>query len=228
MLYPSSVFFIGSPILVAGRLWAYTLSGELPGHMLRTAIEALCGFTWGALLGSGIGFSLWYWPTIAALARPYIKAASTIPVFALAPLIIVWFGIGVNMKIILSGFAVFLIALAGAYEGAQTVTDREYLALRLYGASRFQILRIYVMPTAISYVFASMRMGIGLAILGAFIGEFISANSGLGYFMVKSGSLYNVPAVLAGAVYLVMLSFLLSASIEYIHRYRLRILSFIS
>lgn len=226
--YSSAAFFIGSPISVGRILWEYTMSGELPSHMLQTTVEALCGFVWGVVAGCCAGFSFWYWPTFAELARPYIKALSTIPVFALAPLIIVWFGIGMDMKIILSGSAVFLISLAGAYEGTRAVSEREYLSLKLYGASRLQILRAYVVPTSVSYVFASMRMSIGVAILGAFIGEFISANSGLGYFMVKSGSLYNVPAVFAGGVYLIALSFLLSNIVQYLDKHRLKILNFFS
>jgi NitT/TauT family transport system permease protein len=226
--YSSTAFFIGSPVLVGRILWEYTMSGELPSHMLQTTTEALCGFIWGVVAGCGVGFSFWYWPTFAELARPYIKALSTIPVFVLAPLIIVWFGIGMDMKIILSGSAVFLISLAGAYEGTRAVSEREYLSLRLYGASRLQILRVYVIPTSISYVFASMRMSIGVAILGAFIGEFISANSGLGYFMVKNGSLYNIPAVLAGAVYLLLLSSILNIMVGYLDKYRLQILNRLS
>jgi NitT/TauT family transport system permease protein len=221
-------FFISSPVAVAGELMRYTRDGTLPRHLAQTAIETLVGFTCGIIAGSSIGFLFWYAPSVARILRPYMKAFGAVPVFTLAPLIILWFGVGVGMKIVLSGFAVGLATLAYVYEGAQTVSARDYAVLRLYGASRLKILQVYTLPTALSWVFSSMRTGVGLAVLGAFIGEFVSSSSGLGYFMVKSGSLYNVAAVLAGAVYLIALSLLLHVTIEYLYRHRFQIISKLS
>ena len=221
-------FLFGSPSLVFVKLVENTVSGVLPVHFIITASEALSGLIMGLVLGTFTGFLLWYSPKIAAISKPYISFFSAIPVFAFAPMIIIWFGIGFTMKVALSSFAVFLVALTQSYEGAKNVDEAEYNLLKTFGATRFQILQKVVFPASFSWVFASMRLNIGIAILGAFIGEFISANQGLGHFMLKAGSLFDVPGVLAGGLYLVALSMIFSWFVGFIEKNKIKIINALS
>lgn len=223
-----TAFLFGSPSAIGHALFQGTASGTLPHAFLITSAEALVGFLIGITLGTFVGFLLWYAPLAARIARPYILFLGAVPVFAFAPLIIVWFGIGFSMKVALAAFAVFLIALTQSYEGARSVDEAEYKLLKTYGATRLQMFQKVIFPASLSWVFASMRLNIGFAILGAFIGEFISSNAGLGYVMIRAGSLYDIPGVFAGGLYLVALSALLTALLGLIEKYRLQIIDRLS
>ncbi len=223
---PRFNFLFGSPISVVNKIIENTANGLLPYDMLVTGIEALAGFVIGITLGTLVGFLLWYSARTAKIFRPYIIILGTIPVFAFAPVIIIWFGIGISMKIALAAFGTFLIALTQSYEGAKSVNEQEYRLLRLYGATRLQMLQKVVFPSSLSWVLASMKLNVGFAILGAFIGEFISSNVGLGYFMIKSGGLYDIPGVFAGGFFLVLLSLLFNVVVKEVEKNKLKIIEF--
>lgn len=221
-------FLFGSPTAIFLKLVENTASGALPYHFAITGLEALFGFIIGIILGTFAGFLLWYSPKIASISKPYISFLGAIPVFAFAPMIIIWFGIGFSMKVALAAFAVFLVALAQAYEGAKSVDEAEYKLLKTYGATRFQMFQKVIFPSSLSWVLASMKLNVGFAILGAFIGEFISSNEGLGHFIIKAGSLYDIPGVLAGGLYLVLLSVIFSWFVKIVEKNRMRIIDWLS
>lgn len=221
-------FLFGSPASIFSALAEGTLSGVLPYHFLITGAEASLGFVIGILLGTITGFLLWYSPMVARVSRPYISFLGAIPVFAFAPMVIIWFGIGFSMKVALAAFAVFLVALAQAYEGAKSVDEAEYKLLKTFGATRFQMFQKVIFPASLSWVFASMRLNVGFAILGAFIGEFISSNNGLGHIMIKAGSLFDIPGVFAGGLYLVLLSIILTWLVSNIEKNRIKIIDRLS
>lgn len=221
-------FLFGSPASISSALVEGTLSGVLPYHFLITGAEASLGFVIGIVLGTITGFLLWYSPLVARVSRPYISFLGAIPVFAFAPMVIIWFGIGFSMKVALAAFAVFLVALAQAYEGAKSVDEEEYRLLKTFGATRFQMFQKVIFPASLSWVFASMRLNVGFAILGAFIGEFISSNEGLGHFMIKAGSLFDIPSVFAGGLYLVLLSIMLTWLVSNIEKNRIKIIDSLS
>lgn len=225
---PKFGFLFGSPSAIFSKLVENTASGVLPHHFAITGLEALFGFVIGIVLGTLAGFLLWYSPRVAGISKPYISFLGAIPVFAFAPMIIIWFGIGFSMKVALAAFAVFLVALAQAYEGAKNVDEAEYKLLKTYGATRFQMFQKVIFPSSLSWVLASMKLNVGFAILGAFVGEFISSNEGLGHFMIKAGSLYDIPGVLAGGLYLVALSLIFNVGVTYIEKKRLKIIETLS
>lgn len=225
---PKFSFLFGSPSAIFSKLAENTVSGVLPYHFAITGLEAALGFAIGIVLGTLAGFLLWYSPKIASISKPYISFLGAIPVFAFAPMIIIWFGIGFSMKVALAAFAVFLVALAQAYEGAKSVDEAEYRLLKTYGATRFQMFQKVIFPSSLSWVLASMKLNVGFAILGAFVGEFISSNDGLGHFMIKAGSLYDIPGVLAGGLYLVLLSIIFSWFVKLVEKNRMKIIDWFS
>ena len=132
------------------------------------------------------------------------------------------------MKIAMATLGTFLVALTQAYEGARSVDIGEFRLLRTFGATRFQVFQKIILPSSLSWVLASMRLNIGFALLGAFIGEFISSDQGLGHFMLRSSSLYDVPSVFAGGAYLVLLALLFQGSVAFVERRRKRVIEFLS
>jgi NitT/TauT family transport system permease protein len=211
LLRPDLRFFLASPVDVALALRDAGLSGELLTHTAVTLGETLAGLAIGTTSGVLLGLSLWYWPLAAHMIRPYVMAAGAVPVFALAPLMILWFGIGIAAKIMVAVIATIFVAMAQAYDGASQVRTQHLRLIHMLGGTRWQAFRKVVVPSALQWVMQAMRLNVGFALTGAFIGEFIASDRGLGYFIVRAASLYDMPRVLAGCVVLMLLSLLLSA-----------------
>jgi len=205
---PEQQFLFSKPSLIISSLVNATVTGELPAHAVTTGSEAMLGFAIGVVSGTIAGFLLWYFPLVRISVQPFLFVLGVVPVIAFAPLVLIWFGIGFSMKVALATFATFLISLSQAFSGAEQLKESDLKLLRILGASRVQILFKAIIPMSLSWVFQSMRLNIGFALLGAFVGEFISADKGVGYFMIRAGSLYDIPAVFAGAVYIVFLALL--------------------
>ncbi|MFA6161197.1 MAG: ABC transporter permease subunit [Patescibacteria group bacterium] len=202
-------FLFGSPMLTLQALYAHSVTGELPQSFLITGLEVVLGFVAGSLLGSILGFALWISSSATKIARPYLALLDAVPVFVFAPLIIIWFGVGLPMKIALVVIGTALVSLAYSYEGSTSMDKDEIQMLRVFGATKLQTLVKLIIPSSLSWLLASLRMNVGVAITGAVIGEYISSNYGLGHFMFRAGSFYDIPSIFAGAVYLLVLSFLM-------------------
>lgn len=172
----------------------------------------------GTTLGAIIGLLLWCSEFTAKIARPYITALASVPIFALAPIIIVWFGIGIGSKVALACISTATVAIVQAYQGAISVDASHLRLMRVLGASRAQVLRIVVIPSSLIWVINAMKLNIGLALLGAFIGEFISAEQGLGYMIVKASGLYDMATVFVGVIALIVIALVLTNLVEHLER----------
>jgi NitT/TauT family transport system permease protein len=203
---PASQFFLSSPLKVFAALWEITSSGQILIDTTITVTEAILGFLIGTVLGTLAGLSLWYWPRAAHIGNPYVAAISAIPPFALAPLVILWFGIGIFAKVMVAALATVFVATAQTYNGARTVNEHHLRLVRIMGGTRWHEFTKVVVPTAVQSMVNSMRLNVGFALTGAFVGEYISAERGLGYFIVRSAALYNMSRVLAGCVMLMLVA----------------------
>ena len=199
-------FFFASPSLVAKRLFLDIMSGELLWHIGITGAEAACGFFLGNLVGISIGLSLWLVPPLARVVQPYIVALASVPVFAVAPMTVIWFGVGFYAKVMLAGISTVFVAMLQSYVGARNVDPDLIGLMRSFGATKMQIYKKVVVPSALVWVVASLRMNVGFALLGAFIGEFISSSSGLGHYVLRASGLFDVPQVLSGVLGIIFLA----------------------
>ncbi|MBS1989959.1 MAG: ABC transporter permease [Cyanobacteria bacterium SZAS LIN-3] len=216
--YPDRQFTFSSPQLVWEAFVKLVSSGELLKNTGVTVMEAVCGFLMGTSSGAAIGLSFWYSKTVARIANPYITALATIPIFSLAPVVIAWFGIGLWSKIMLAFLSTVAVAIVQSYQGAMSVEPRYLKFMHVAKASRWQIFRIVVIPSALIWVINAMRLNIGLALLGAFIGEFISAEEGLGFMIVKASGLYDMATVFVGIIALVVVALVLAAGIDKVEK----------
>jgi NitT/TauT family transport system permease protein len=219
---PDRQFIFSSPQLVLEAFVKLAGSGELIKNTGVTVAEAVCGFIMGTGAGATIGLSFWYSKTVARIAHPYITALATIPIFALAPVVIVWFGIGMWSKIMLAFLSTVAVAIVQSYQGAMSIEPRFLKFMQVTRASRWQIFRIVVVPSSLIWVINAMRLNIGLALLGAFIGEFISAEEGLGYMINKASGLYDMATVFVGVIALIFVALVLTAAIDQLERKLLR------
>ena len=221
-------FLIGSPLAVATEFKKLLLDDNLIMHFATTGSEAIVGLLIGTFLGGSLGLSLWYSETVALAARPFIIALGTLPVFAFAPLMIVWFGIGWKMKVALAAFSTVFVAFNQAYRGATLVSTEHVDVLKGMNASRHQIFRKVIVPGSLDWVLSSMRLNVGFGLLGAFIGEFIAADRGLGYLILRASGLYNIPRAFAAAIGITLLALMLDGGARYIERHRHTIVQVLS
>jgi NitT/TauT family transport system permease protein len=211
-------FIFASPRLVTASFLKLILNGELLHNSYVTVCEALAGFILGTVSGAIIGLSLWCSKLLAQIAKPYITALSTIPIFALAPIFIVWFGIGIWSKIMLAFISTICVAIVQSYQGAMAADDRFLRFMQVVGASRLKIFKLVIVPSSLIWVMNAAKLNIGLALLGAFIGEFISSEEGLGYMIVKASGLYDMATVIAGIITLIVIALILTSIVEQIEK----------
>ena len=216
-------FFFGRPSRIAVYIASRLFDGSLEADSAATVIEAVCGFLIGNIAGILVGLALWYSKVAFEVSRPFITALGSAPMFALAPLLVVWFGTGLYSKIMIAALSTFFVALLQAYTGAEEVS-RDYLRLMAsLGASKTQTFRKVVAPSAIVWVVSAMRLNVGFALLGAFIGEFISSEVGLGHMILVASGLFNMSLVLCGVLAFIVIALLLNWSIGHSEPYLKRI-----
>jgi ABC-type nitrate/sulfonate/bicarbonate transport system, permease component len=215
-------FIFSSPANVWSALLTLLSNGELLAHTRTTLFEAICGFVMGTTAGALLGLGLWYSKTVASVVRPYIAALASVPIFALSPMIITWFGIGIFSKVMLAFLSTVVVAMVQSYQGAMTVQPRFLRLMAVVGADRSQIFRFLVVPSSAIWVINAMKLNIGLALLGAFIGEFISAEQGLGHMIVEASGIYDMATVFVGVGTLMVVALTLSYLVELLEKRLLR------
>jgi NitT/TauT family transport system permease protein len=215
---PHLRFLYGSPSLVLKKLIHDIPQGGLLWDVTVTAEEAFLGFLLGCSVGTLLGLILWSSTNIARVAKPYIIILGAIPIFAIAPMTIIWFGTELFSKVMIAALSTVLVSLVQAYEGARNVDPDLIALMKTFGANKLQIYRKVIMPATLVWVIASLKLNIGFALLGAFIGEFISSEAGLGHYILRGSGLYDVPQALAGVVCLIILSLLMSLIIGLLER----------
>jgi NitT/TauT family transport system permease protein len=200
-----SSFLFGSPSAVWNVLEARAISGELWSDIGVTSTEVILGFLIGAVGGSVLGLLLWYSQFVADLTSPFIAAIGSIPVLAVAPLTIIWFGTEMTSKVVIVAFSCVVVSLTTSYRGARR-TDPDLINLmKSFGASRSQIFRKLVVPSAMTWVVSGLKLNIGFALVGAIVGEYISSDAGVGHMILLGSSNFTISLVIAGiAIVMVM------------------------
>lgn len=178
----------------------------------------MLGFAIGSFFGSLFGLGLWLTPTWAAILRPFIVAINGLPKIALAPLIIVWFGIDIESKIAIAAIITFIVSLMTAYSGAMEVDQDLVRLMRSLGASPRQTFFKVVVPSTMPWIISGLRLNVGFALIGAVVGEYIAAKKGLGYLVYYSGTLYDLNAVWVGLFTLMAVALALDYLVTLIER----------
>jgi NitT/TauT family transport system permease protein len=208
-----NAFLFGSPSAILEHFIKMAMDGTLLVDALTTSGETLLGFGLGNLIGTVIGLALWYSRFISKIVQPYIVAIGSIPIVALAPIAIIWFGTGLASKVAMSTFSVVVVALVIAYKGAMSVDEDQINLMRTLGARKWQIFCKLVVPSSLGDIFAGLKLTIGFALIGAIVGEFMSSSEGLGHAIFKAGSLYIISKVFAALIATIALALVLNYSV---------------
>ncbi|WP_213737465.1 ABC transporter permease [Bradyrhizobium sp. dw_411] len=212
------VFFFGDPVLVLQQIVDWVVTGEVFVHLATTLIETILGFLIGIAFGVAGGVWLGLSPLTAALLDPYIKAFNAMPRVVLGPIFIVWFGLGITSKVVLGVTLVFFVVFFNVFQGVREVSPVVLANARMLGANRSQLLRTVYIPSAMSWVFSSLHMSVGMAFVGAVIGEYLGSSRGIGYLILQAESTFDVNAVFAGILVLTVFALLLDTSVTLVER----------
>ena len=202
--------YVSKPTAVAARLYELFASGEIYPDLWTTGEELVLGYVIGVVGGILGGYALGRSPRLASIFEPYVMAFYGIPKIALAPLFIIWFGIGIGSKVALAAIMVFFLVFYNVYTGVRSV-DRELINLTLVmGANQRQLTYHVYFPAAAPYVLLGMRMAVPYSVIGVIVGEFTSSVQGLGLFIHEASSTYDPAGVFAGIV--ILLAFVVTAN----------------
>lgn len=206
--------WLPGPAAVLVRIWQLTVSGELVRDTLVTFWEAVAGMLLGGATGAVLPFILRLSPRLMTALEPLISAGFGLPKLALAPLFILWFGIGITTKVVFVASIVFFLMFYNGLAGILSVDPRLIAMLRVAGASEWVISREVVWNTAKPFLFSGLKIALPRALSGAVVGEFIAADSGLGWYIQNERSLNDVTGVVAGAVVVTVLVMAVNAVLQ--------------
>ncbi|CAL9619383.1 Riboflavin transport system permease protein RibX [Nocardiopsis dassonvillei] len=203
--------FVSSPLAVWEQLSAWILDGTLGTHTWITIQEVVLGYVIGAAAGALAGFAFASVRLVYDVFEPLMMALYSIPKVALAPLFIVWFGIGIDMKVILAAVSVFFLVFLNTAAGVRDVDRGLIDAVRLMGGSNRDIALKVVLPASMSGLITGLKVSIPYALIGAVIGELVASNRGLGYLINDAAAQFNTAGVFAAVVVLTALAMVLNS-----------------
>jgi len=213
-----SPFFVSSPSDIAAKLWAMIASGRLVYHASYTAVHALAGFALGAAAGMVFGMMLGRWNRLAEVLDPFLMGFYSVPKIALAPLFLLWFGVGTEMKVLFVAMIVFLLVFLNTYTGVRSVSREQITILKLMQATEAQIIAKVVLPSAVTWVFTGLRLSVPYALIGAIMGEMLASNRGLGYVLAESTAQFDTGGAFAGLIAIIAMAMILNAAVRVAER----------
>jgi NitT/TauT family transport system permease protein len=206
--------FVSAPLDVMGRLWKLAVDGKLAFHAGYTAFHALAGFVLGAIAGTVVGVLLGRLQFLARVLDPFVMGFYSLPKIALAPLFILWFGVGTEMKVLFVAMVVFLLVFLNTYSGVRQVSREQVTILRLMSATESQILRKVVLPSAVTWMFTGLRLSVPYALIGAIMGEMLASNRGLGYLLSDATAQFDTAGAFAAVVAIILMAVLFNAAVR--------------
>jgi putative hydroxymethylpyrimidine transport system permease protein len=171
-------------------------------HTLVTLEEIIVGFILAFILGVGLALLMFHFPVLEKSLFPIVIGSQTIPVFAIAPLLVLWFGYGLSSKVVMAALIVFFPIVVNTLDGLKGADPDEVNLLRILKANRWQILWKVRVPSALPFVFSGCKIGISVSTIGAIIGEWVGSKEGLGYLMLHANAQLHISLIFASLLYL--------------------------
>jgi NitT/TauT family transport system permease protein len=211
-------FFWSKPRAIFNTLAIFFTTGDAFTDIAFTFRSTILGFLIGTAAGSALGLSFWWSKNYAAIVQPYIICFESLPKLALAPLIVLVFGIGIASKVAIATALTLVVSTLTTYAGVKAVDpDSEKLFYSL-GASRLQVFRKLVIPSCLPWIISVLRVNIGLALTGAIVGEFIASQHGLGRAILYAGQTYDIALVWVAVSVLSALAIVMYVTVSWIER----------
>ncbi|MCH8314163.1 MAG: ABC transporter permease [Nitrospinae bacterium] len=213
---------LAKPSLIAVDIYEYALSGLIVKDLLSTLKAAFLGLFLGIISGVVVGVLFGRWRTIADVMEPIMVGMNSLPRITVAPVMILWFGLGLTSKVVLALFTVFFVVFFNTFLGIRNVDPDLVKAVKTMGATPHQITRMVVIPSVASWIFAALRTSVSFALSGAVVGEFVGSTEGLGYRMLIALGLLETERVFSIMIILMLIGSVLVGITSRIERYLLR------
>jgi NitT/TauT family transport system permease protein len=211
-------FFFSTPVDVIARIWKLFVGGQIWKHLSITLTETVLAFLIGSVGGVLFGFWFARKPVVAAVFDPYVKMANALPRVVLAPIFMLWLGLGIWSKVALGVTLVFFIVFFNVYQGVKEVSSVVLANARLMGMNERQLFRHVYWPSALSWMFSSLHTSVGFALVGAVVGEYLGSSAGLGYLIHEAEGVFDVTGVFAGMLVLSFFVLAIDALVSVIER----------
>lgn len=212
------VFILPSPELVWARAVKVTLDGSLLRHSAVTLVEVLLGLLAGSSMATLLGYFLAKSNVLERLLSPYLVASQAVPVVAIAPLLIIWFGPGMFSKVLICALTVFFPVLVNTVVGLRAVPENLRDVMRSLRATRWQMLRYLEVPAALPIFLGGLRVGATLSVIGAVVGEMVGSNNGLGFLVNVGRGQYDTALVFVAIFALVAMALVLYCTVVLIEK----------
>ncbi len=214
----SNSLFLATPLQVIDAAAQLYRTGELGRHVWVSFQEFALGYVIAAVTGIMIGLAIASSKTVSAITNPWIDGLYATPIIAIAPLVILWFGIGIWSKVVVV-FSVVVFPVIINTEAGIRNTERTLIeAVRSFGATPTQIFLKVSLPSALSFILAGLRIGIGRGLIGVVVGEMFGARAGLGYLILQSAEVFNMPRLFAGVMILAIAGIGMTAAFHALER----------
>lgn len=215
-------FFFPRPTDIFVTMWQWISSGYIFPHLVVTMQESLLAFVVGVVLGLLFGFALARVEFLARILDPFLQMFNALPRVVLAPVFLLWFGLGIWSKVAFGVTLVFFIVFFNTLEGVRSV-DRVLIDnSRMLGAKEWHLLRHVFIPAALTWIFSSLHISVGFAITGAVVGEYLGASAGVGYAIAQAQGVFDTRGVFAGMFILMIVVLVIDVLVNRIERYLLR------
>jgi len=202
--YPT--FILPAPAIVFRKLVVALADGTLSHHAWATLREVLLGLALGLSVATCLGYIFAKSKSLERLLSPYIVASQSMPIVALAPLLVIWFGFGTLSKVIVCALTVFFPVLINTIVGLRSVDENLVDLMRSYGATRRQMFTMLEIPAALPVLLGGLKIGVTLSVIGAVVGEFVAADEGLGFLVNLSRGLFDTPMMFVALFVLVIIA----------------------
>jgi NitT/TauT family transport system permease protein len=210
--YPTAVFW---------SLLAMTQDGTLLLHVKATILATAIGFVGGMVLGTGTAIVLWWSPFVYRVLDPFVVVINAIPKIALVPIFYIWLGDMMSIYAMAVAVSVFVTVIM-LYTGFQAIDPDKIKLVRLFSASRLQVLTKVVLPGSVPTMMSTLKVNIGLTLVGVVVGEFQSAKAGLGYLITYGSQIFQMNMVMSAIVVLAFISSLLFVAVQVLEAVILR------
>jgi len=211
-------FILPAPSAVASRFARAVADGSLPRHTLITLTEVLSGLSLGLLVATVLGYGLAKSAALERALEPYIVASQSVPIVAIAPLLVIWFGPGRLSKVLISALIVFFPILVNTVVGVRSVPRELYDLMRTLRASRRQVFLKLEAPAAMPVLLGGLKIGATLSVIGAVVGEFVGADQGLGFLINVGGGLFDTALVFVAVITLIGMALSLYTAVALLER----------
>lgn len=215
-------YLFGEPVKIARNLFNWFASGRIYYHLAITLTETALALVIGSFLGFAAGLLLALNNFLQQVLDPFLKALNAMPRVVLAPIFSVWFGLGPGSKVALGVTLVFFVVFFNVLQGVREVSQTSINSSRMLGADRLQLIRHVYIPSAASWVFSSLHTAVGMAFVGAVIGEYLGSAAGVGYIILQAESVFDIDSVLAGIALLTVFALVLDYAVTLVERRLLR------